>query len=170
MRGFSYQQVPRTTKGNKHFCARIATISKTPATAANGPGERQELVRSPRVIDDIPRTPLTDKLRAIWEVMQSLDGPRESFEEYYHRHCAGGTPNGRALASVLFYRALNYWPDYFRPTDAPAVAVWAELLDRYPLFTPDVIEAAVDAIHAAGEEHPVPAVVIRVARQMTEAI
>ena len=120
------------------------------------------------MIDDIPNTQLTDKLRCIWQVLQDLGEPVEPFEDYYRRQCEGGSENGRALAAILFYRAREYWPDYFSPADLPAVATWASLLDNYPFFTPDVIEAAVDAVWAAKVHHPQPAVFIRVARQMTE--
>jgi hypothetical protein len=122
------------------------------------------------VNDYIPQSGLTDNLRSIWEVLQGLREPGEeaqTFEEYYREQSAGGSSNGRALATLLFYRARQYWPDYFSPADLPAVAAWAGILDWYPLITPDIIEAAVDHVHDAGIREPQPANFLRIARQMS---
>lgn len=110
---------------------------------------------------NIPDTPLTENLRHLWQVMQDLadggDGKRESFEDFYAStsELGGiGSPNGRALAAVLFYRGCQYWPDFFRPTDTLAVNTWGSAIDRrIPFATPDVIERAVDRVAFTGA-HP----------------
>ena len=56
------------------------------------------------------------------------------------------TPNGRAVAAVVFYRARDYWPDFFDITDESPLAIWANVFDRHPLITPAIAERAVDAV------------------------
>jgi hypothetical protein len=120
------------------------------------------------VSEHIPDTQLTDKLRACWQVLQEFGcEPAQSFEDYYREQSAGGTDNGRSLAALLFYRAREYWPDYFCPADLPAVALWGSMLDQYPILTPDVIELAVDKVHEAGLVQPQPANFIWMARQLS---
>jgi len=112
----------------------------------------------------IPNTPLTQRLRSIWSC---ADG-HEPWEQWYARHCQGGTANGRAVAAVLFDRARRYWPDFYSPADLPAVAAWADLIDRcLPLVTPEVIEQAVDDVHAVCA-YPCPAHFLRAAQQLME--
>lgn len=101
----------------------------------------------------IPTTNLTARLRALWKCTDT----GESWEDWYARQSEGGSPNGRAVAAILFDRALRYWPDFFSPADQPALAAWADLIDRcHPFITPDVIEQAVDTVAAQGVPHPVP--------------
>ena len=101
----------------------------------------------------IPDTDLTERLRVLWRCVDT----GESWEDWYARACTGGSPNGRAVAALLFDRARRYWPDFFSPADAPAVAVWGDIIDRWhPLITPEVIEQAVDDVWLTGVEHPVP--------------
>lgn len=114
----------------------------------------------------IPDTRLTRDLRTLWECIEA----GETWEQWYARHCEGGTPNGRAIAALLFDRALTYWPDYFRPTDIPAVVVWGDMFDTYiPTVTPDVIEQAVDAVAASGVRPGGPAQFLRAAERIMEA-
>lgn len=111
------------------------------------------------MIDRIPDTRYTQQMRLAWELICDLGGDpynEDAWAAYYAENSIGGTPNGRAVAALLFYRALNYWPDYFTPADGPPVAAWADMLDMYPFITPDVIEAAVDAVHAKGIREPQP--------------
>lgn len=109
---------------------------------------------------DIPETPLTRNLRVLWSC---TDGS-ESWESWYARHSRGGTPNGRALAAVLFDRARLYWPDFYSPADGPAVAAWAEIIEpANPFITPSVIERAVDEVHASGIADPGPGHFLHVA-------
>ncbi|MCV7424367.1 hypothetical protein H7K45_27860 [Mycobacterium yunnanensis] len=119
---------------------------------------------------DIPDTELTQKLRAIWEGLNSLTDDAPTWEQWYAEHAVGGTPNGRALAAILFDRACTYWPDYFRPTDSPAVAVWGELIDNnLPFATPEVIEQAVDHVAETSDQPPGgPAPFIRAVRHIME--
>lgn len=105
----------------------------------------------------IPDTALTARLRNIWEVTREIDPDTPPFPQWYTKSCQGGTPNSRAVVAVLFDRARRYWPGFFSPADQPALAVWGDIIDRWhPFITPDVIEEAVDAVHAAGVVHPVP--------------
>ncbi|MDP7729526.1 hypothetical protein [Mycobacterium sp. TY813] len=114
----------------------------------------------------IPNTPLTQRLRVIWSCTERS----EPWEQWYARHCQGGTTNGRAVAAVLFDRALRYWPEFLTPADEPALAVWGDILDRWhPFITPDVIERAVDQVHADGIEHPVPGHFTHAAERIMEA-
>lgn len=115
-----------------------------------------------------PDTPMTESLRSLWEALPSNNRP--PFEAWYadSRHLYGpSTPNAQALAAVLFDRALMYWPNFFRPTDSPAVWAWAELIDdMIPLATPDDITAAVDAVAARGDGHGGPADFLHTARDL----
>lgn len=114
----------------------------------------------------IPNTPLTENLRTLWKCTEN----GEAWEDWYARHCDGGTPNGRALAALLFDRARRYWPDYFSPADVPALAVWGDLIDeRIPFATPDVIEQAVDDVAALGVRPCGPAHFLHAAKRILEA-
>lgn len=115
----------------------------------------------------IPNTRLTERLRVLWECTEG----GESWEDWYARQCAGGTPNGRALAALLFDRARNYWPDYFSPADTPALVAWGDMFDRFcPFATPEVVEMAVDNVHARGIKNPGgPAYFLEAARAIIKA-
>jgi hypothetical protein len=114
----------------------------------------------------IPDTRLTRNLRVLWECTEM----GETWEQWYARHCEGASTNGRAIAALLFDRALTYWPDFFTPSDTPAVVVWGEMVDAYiPTVTPDVIEQAVDAVAASGVRPHGPAYFLRAAEKILEA-
>lgn len=69
----------------------------------------------------------------------------------HHPH----TPNGRAVAATIFYRAGDYWPDFFDLSDQAVLAVWADMFDTYqPFVTPDIAEQAVDEVHSSGIAEP----------------
>lgn len=116
----------------------------------------------------IPDTHLTKSLRALWTVLCDIpEATPPTWEEWYADQCIGGTPNGRAVAAVLFDRAGRYWPNFLTPADQPALAVWADLIDRWhPFITPEVIEQAVDAVAAQGVQHPVPGHFTQAAEQI----
>lgn len=115
---------------------------------------------------DIPNTPLTQRMRALWLYTEG----DETWEQWYARHCIGDTTNGRAISAVLFGRALRYWPDFFTPEDQPALAAWSEIIDKWhPFITPDVIKRAVDQVHADGVQHPCPGHFTQAAERIMEA-
>ncbi|BBY78930.1 hypothetical protein H7I53_18040 [Mycolicibacterium pulveris] len=79
------------------------------------------------------------------------------------------TQNGRAVAAVIFYRAGDYWSDFFDMSDPTALAIWASMFDQYqPFVTPEVAEKAVDAVHAAGVEHPAISHFLQAAERITQ--
>jgi len=100
-----------------------------------------------------PDTPFTAQMRSMWAYIP--DDQRPTFHDWYVDLCRtiSATPNGIALAAVAFDRALNYWPDFFRPSDVYPVRLWAETLDAAaPTATPDAVTAAVDLIAARGQD------------------
>jgi hypothetical protein len=143
-----------------------------------GPGDHTTSHGREPGMRDIPNTRLTATLRVLWRAQCDEYGWEfATFEEYYYRCVREGfglgtpaTTNGRALAALLFDRALTYWPDFVSPADLPAVAVWGELLDtRVPFATPGVIEQAVDAVAASGVSPCGPANFLRAATRIMEA-
>ena len=117
-----------------------------------------------------PNTPFTAQMRFLWECLPDAERPA------FHDWCAGfhrnaplkPTSNGIALAAVAFDRALDYWPDFFRPTDVLPVRMWAEVLDWHaPTATPEIVATAVDSIAADHEEMWLGNLIARV-RAVTE--
>lgn len=97
----------------------------------------------------IPDTEFTRQLHTLWSC---TDGT-ETWEAWYARQSRGGTTNGRINAAILFDHAHFYWPDFFTAADAPAVAIWATVLDNVaPLATPEAVIKAVDAVFSVGVE------------------
>lgn len=117
----------------------------------------------------IPDTELTRRLRTIWAGLQTLDPHTEPWEQWYAKQSRGGTTNGRAVAAILFDRAQRYWPEFFSPADAPAVATWGQMIDEHaPFATPDIIEQAVDDVAALGLDNGSPFWFLRAAERIMQ--
>lgn len=89
----------------------------------------------------------------ILEVMADVSGV--SVREFEQRQIdlSPHTPNGRAVAAIIFYRAGDYWPGFFDLADQSALAAWAQMFDEYqPFVTPAIAERAVDAVAASVAE------------------
>lgn len=107
---------------------------------------------------------MSDRFKQTLAVLAGAAGM--SVDEFERRQIAlhSCTENGRAVASVVFYRAGEYWPDFFDLSDQVPLAAWASMFDQFqPFVTPDIAEQAVDAVHASGVAEPHVGVFLRAA-------